>query len=240
MNLPGSIVKYCLLATSILLVFGHPVSAGQFPPGGFSRNPGLISAVFDTPVQEEDGWVAIKTNEGILFVWNVRGLYFTLALKGKEIKPLDDPEHIFFNVDGMMFQIQLAKIRDFAPDAKEKKLTDKSILAAHRDWEAKFLEDLLKSKLQVQNFNVKLSSGSDAALWQYDMPEGMNAEAKKQIYLTIVSQDYVMLLNNVATATISDDVARKFLLETIATLKISPTPIDIKKLSDSIRQGVAR
>ena len=54
----------------------------------------------DTSPPQEDGWSAITSPEGVLFVWNVRGLYFTLTLKGKNVKPLDDPEHIFFNVDG--------------------------------------------------------------------------------------------------------------------------------------------
>jgi hypothetical protein len=229
-----------ILIAAVLLVGSYPVRpANARHSGNPSKQTSLKDQAQATPSEQEDGWVAIKTDEGVLFVWNVRGLYFTLSLKGKEIKPLNDPEHIFFSVDGLIFQVQLAAVRDFAPDAKTTKLDDRAILAAHRDWEAKFIEDLLKSKLKVQNFNAKLSSGSDASLWQYDMPEGMNAEAKKQIYLTVVSKDYVLLLNGVSTATISDEVVRKFLLDTIATLKISPTPVDLKKLSDSIRQGVA-
>jgi hypothetical protein len=141
-------------------------------------------------------------------------------------------------VDGKVLQIQLAAVRDFAPEAKEKKLDDNSILAAHRDWESKFIEELLHSKLQVQNFNAKLSGGSSASLWQFDMPEGMNKEAKKQLYLTVVSKDYILLLNSPATGEVSEQELRKFLLDTIATLKIYPTPLDVKALSESIRKGV--
>jgi hypothetical protein len=191
----------------------------------------------DPTPQTEDGWATIKTDDGILFVWNVRGLYFSLAVKGKEIKPLDDPDHIFFGVDGRILQIQLAGINNFAPDAKEKQLNDKAILAAHRDWEAKYIEDLIHSKLTVRTFNTKLSNGNDALMWQYDMPEGMNAEAQKQLYLTLVAKDYVLMLNSEASANIPDGDGRKFLLDTIATLKISATPIDVQKLSESMRAG---
>ncbi len=187
--------------------------------------------------QQEDGWVAIKTDDGILFVWNVRELHFTLTIKGKEIRPLNDPEHIFFMVDGKTLQIQVASIREFAPDVKEKKLNDKTILAAHRDWESKFLEGLLKNKLEPQSFNAKLSNGGDALLWQFNMPEGTKADAKSELYVTVVRNDYVVMLNSEATATVAEETARKFLLETMATLKISPTSIDVKKLSDSIRKG---
>lgn len=189
--------------------------------------------------QQEEGWATIKTADGVLFVWNSHGLYFTLAITGKEIKPLDDPEHIFFNIDGRILQIQLAAINNFAPGAKEKKLSDKSILAAHRDWEAAFVEGLLKSKLAVRTFNAKLSDGSEALLWQFDMPEGMNVESKKQLYLTVVKNDYVLLLNSVATATTSDTDGRRFLLDTVATFKPSPTPIDVKQLSESIRKNAS-
>jgi hypothetical protein len=188
--------------------------------------------------QQEDGWVGIKTDDGILFVWNVRELHFTLAVKGKEIKPLDDPDHIFFMVDGKALQIQVAAIHEFAPYAKEKKLDDRAILAAHRDWESAFIEGVLKSKLQLHTFNVRLSKGGDASIWQFDMPEGMNDQAKTQLYVTVVREGYVVMLNCEATPATSEEEARKFLLDTMATLKISPVPIDIQKLSESIRKGV--
>ena len=199
--------------------------------------PRTESPVATVSLQQEDGWATIKTDDGVLFVWNARGIYFSLAIKGKEIKPLDDPDHIFLSVDGRVLQIQAAGINNFAPDAKEKKLEDKAILAAHRDWEAKYIEDLIHGKLTVRTFNAKLSGGSDAMMWQFDMPEGMNASAQKQLYLTLVVKDHVLMLNSEATTDISDADGRKFLLDTIATLKLSPTPIDLKQLADSIRAG---
>ena len=218
-----------ILAAAVLLLV--------FPVGPADALPQVAFPVRAVSLQQEDGWAAIKTDDGILFVWNARGLSFTLSLKGKEIKPLEDPEHIFFSVDGRVLQIQIAPIKNFAADAKEKKLTDMSILAAHRDWETKYIEDLMHGKIAVRTFNAKLSNSSDALIWQFDMPEGMNAESQKQLYLTLVAKDYVLLLNTEATAAVPDSDGRKFLLDTIATLKLSPIPIDIKKLSESIRAG---
>jgi len=219
------------------LVFSFVLLLGSGPfvelPKVWAHTPYLPATSF----QQENGWSAIKTDEGILFVWNESGLSFSISLKGKEVKPLNDPEHIFFSVDGRVLQIQLAGIINFAPDAKEKKLDDKAILMAHRDWEAKYVEGLLHSKLTVQTFNTKLSNGSDALMWQFDMPKELNAEAQKQLYLTLVAKDYVLLLNSEATTSTPDAAGRKFLLDTVATLKISSTPIDVKKLSESIRAG---
>jgi len=222
-----------------LVLVAAVLLAASFPGRPANAWQPITYWVPSVSLQQQDGWAALKLDEGILFVWNRPDIHFTLTVKGKEIKPLNDPDHIFFNVDDMVFQIRLASIAEFAPDAKEKKLDDKSILAAHRDWETTFLEGLLHSKLKVQVFSAKLSSGSDAALWQFDMPEGMNADAKKQVYLTVVSKPYVLLLNGVATAAVSDDVTRKYLLDTMATLKISSVPIDVKKLAESVRKGVA-
>lgn len=206
----------------------------------FAAASALTSPTVSNPhlaTLEEEGWTAITTADGVLFVWNAHNLYFTLLLKGKEIKPFDDPEHIFFSVDGKVLQIQLSSIANFAPDAKEKKLSERAILAAHRDWESKFIGDMLHSSVRVQTFNAKLSNGKEATMWQFDMPEALRAEATKQLYLTLIQNDYVLMLNTEATASTADTEGRKFLLDTIATLKLSPTPIDVKKLSDSIRAG---
>ncbi|MGH9930710.1 MAG: hypothetical protein ACREA9_15990 [Pyrinomonadaceae bacterium] len=210
------------------------INSGARPTSAWPRAAYHGAAV---SLQQEDGWAAIKLDEGVLLVWNAGELHFFLTIKGKEIKPVNDPDHLFFTVDGKALQIQVAAIKDFAPDAKEKKLDARAILAAHRDWESKYIEDLIHSKLTVRTFNAKLSNGSDALMWQFDMPEGMNAEAQKQLYLTLVTKDYVLMLNSEATATLPDADGRKFLLDTIATLKVSPTPIDFKQLSESIRTG---
>lgn len=220
--------QFALIAALLLIVtisVPTTVRSATYPTLGLTTQN-------DLPVN------AIKTIDGYLLVWNRPDLHFTVLIKGKDVKPLNDSEHVFFNVDGMVFQIQLASVSEFAPDAKEKKLDDKAILAAHRDWESKFIEGLLSSKLKVQSLNTKLSNGGEASLWQFDMPEGMNVEARKQLYLSVVSGDYVVLLNSVVTAAISEETARKFLLDTMATLKFSSTPIDVKKLSESIRKSV--
>ncbi|HEY0431586.1 MAG TPA: hypothetical protein VGC61_07195 [Pyrinomonadaceae bacterium] len=226
------------MRTKPLLLFATLLLTAGYSSGSLTLGHAAESLRSTAPVQI-DGWAAIKTDAGLLLVWNGRGLNFTLAIKGTEVKSLNESENPIFDVDGKVLQIQVVEIESFAPGAREKKLDDRAILAAHRDWEAKYLENLFKSKLTVQAFNLKLSNGSDASILQFDMPESMDADAKKQVYLTIVSKDQVLLLNSVATAATSDSEARKFLTDTIATLKLSPTPIDEKKLAESIRQGTA-
>jgi len=164
-------------------------------------------------------------------------LHFSISIKGSDIKPLNDSEHVFFNVDGKVLQIQSLPVSNFLSDQERKGLDDKAILAAHRDWESKFLEDLLHKKLTLQSSSEKLGNGSELLLWGYEMPQGMDSDAKRQLYLTLVSGDHLLLLNSVVTATVSESVARKFLLDTVATLKISQVPINVKELQEAIRKG---
>ena len=187
--------------------------------------------------QPEDGWALIKTDDGMLFVWNIQKLHLTVDIKGKDIKRVNDPDHIFLDVDGKILQLQAAEIRQFAPDAKDKKLDDKAVLAAHREWESKYLEGLLKSKLSLRSFSVNMSALGPASLWAFDMPSGMSTEVKTQVYVTVARGDYVVMLNSEATNTTSEVEIRKFLLDTMATLKISAEPIDVQKLAQSIMAG---
>ena len=176
---------------------------------------------------QENGINAIKTADGFVLVWNRPDIHFTLAVKGKDVRPLNSTEHVFFNVDGIVFQVQSVAVSEFVKDAQKKKLNDMSILLAHRDWESQFIEStLLGKKLNVQTVSQKLSNVGEALLWKFEMPalpEVENVSAKEQIYLTVVSGDHVILLNSVAEGAISASTAQKFLLDTISTLRSAPS-----------------
>lgn len=198
-----------------------------------------LARIHSSTAQAEDGWTALKTDEGVLFLWNRPGLSFTLSIKGKEIRPANAGENIFFMVDDVVLQIQSLPIRNFAPDARKNKLDDKTILMAHRDWEVKFLEtELLRQKLTVKSSDQKLSNGTDALIWHYDLPESFrDADAMAQMYVTVVAKDHVILLNGVINSTASEATVRGFLLNVIGTLKVSADRIDVKKLQEAIRKG---
>ena len=66
------------------------------------------------------------------------------------------------------------------------------------------------------------------------MPEGMNSDAKKQMYLTLVNKGQVLLFNGTVAPSMDDGTVQKYLLGTADSLKISQTPIDVQALRDSI------
>ena len=190
--------------------------------------------------QQENGINAIKIADGYFLVWNQPDIHFTLEVKGKEVRPLNSTEHVFFNVDGIIFQVQSVAISEFLKDAEKQKLSDQAILTAHRDWEAQFIQSsLLDKKLNVQSATQRLGDGTEALLWRFDMPDmphSVRSDARAQIYLTMVKGAHVVLLNGVVRGTVAESEVRKFLLNTSTTLKTSPGPINARELQETIRK----
>jgi len=189
--------------------------------------------------QQQEERAAVKTTDGLLFIWNRPDMSFSISIKGNEVKPLDAGGNVFLTVDGKVLQIQSLPISNFAPDARKDKLSDDAILAAHRDWEAGFIEnELLKKKISVKSSSERLPNGMRALLWQYDFPQGFeNSDVKTQMYVTVVAKDYMILLNGVANSTFSEATVQNFLRTTMSTLKISSERIDIEKEQEKIRKS---
>lgn len=204
-----------------------------------ARASTFVASLSGSAATQQDGWTALKTEDGILFIWNRPGLGFTLSVKGNDVRPLEGGPNIFFSVDGLVLQIQSLPISDFAPNARKDKLDNKAILAAHRDWESTFIEtELLHKKITVQSSSDKLADGSEVLIWQYELPEGLrNPDAQKQVYTSIVARDFVILLNSVVGQGGSDATVRTFLLSNLATLRFGADPIDVSKVQEAIRKG---
>ena len=175
---------------------------------------------------------AIKSSSGYLLVWNQPNNYYILEVKGKDVRQTSTERKVF-SVDGMFLQIVDAPIENFLQAAQRQKLDDKAILDTHRDWEVKFLESEYKAKLEIESSWQKLTNGKDALLWLATVPETAKTNVKKQMYLTLVKGDQVLMLGGAVTGTTAESAARQLLLNTIETLKTSDTPNDLQKLRDA-------
>jgi hypothetical protein len=187
--------------------------------------------------QTDDGIAAIKALDGYVLVWNQPGCYFTLTIKGKDVQPAESSQNVLFKVDEMFFQVQAVAISQFMKETAKGKSEDTAILMAHRDWESDYIQNTLKKKFTVQTVVKKLKGGRDALLWRYDMPElppDMHSTAKAQVYLSVVCGDHVILLNSTVEGLKTEAMAQALLLDTIATLKTSATPIDVQELRKTI------
>lgn len=194
----------------------------------------LISSSSAFSYDQDDGVLAIKTVTGYVLVWNKKDNYFTLEVKGKEVKPQMDTKYVFMGVDGITLQVTSVPFKAFLKDSKNK--TPSEILKAHQEWEAEYLGSLDNEKLNVETSAQKLSDGRDVLFWKYDMREGASKSVKKQFYLAMLSRNHVVLLNGVVSIYTNDDAVRQLLFVTAATLKTSSDKIDVKKLQESIKR----
>lgn len=201
----------------------------------------VLIVVVDAGANRQDGGItAIKTVNGFLLVWNQPGNHFTVEVKGKAVKPLNSTEHVFFDVDGIVFQIQSVAVSEFLKSGKKPGQDLQSVLIAHKDWEAQYAESTFRKKLSVESSPQKLGDKGEALFWKYDMPEGFNQESRKQLFLTSTGGDYVVVLNGVVTDKVKEETVRQFLLDTILTLKVSSKPINVQELQEAIRRGSSR
>jgi hypothetical protein len=179
---------------------------------------------------------AINTRTGLLLVSNDADNWYTLEIKGSDVR-LTSTKPKVFNVDGMFMQVVTAKISKFLGEQEKRPADEKTILQAHRDWEAKYAQGSYTEKLVIESSWQKLDNGKDALLWKYKVPEGTRTNVKEQIYLTVVKGDYVLMLGGIVTDEIKEEDSLKLLITTISSLKVSDKPIDFDQLQESIRKG---
>jgi len=179
--------------------------------------------------QEEQSGM-IKSANGVLVVWNEPGNYFTIEIKGRDIKP--SQQERLFKVDGRFFQIQTVEKKAFLK-LTDKSLDDKAILAAHRDWEKEYISGVIKHELKVDSEWLKLPDDRDILVWSYDMPK----TALKQFYVAVVKRDHVLLLNTALEKEGEAEASKDFLLQTLSTLKSSDKPLSLQKASEQIIKG---
>jgi hypothetical protein len=170
-----------------------------------------------------------------VLVWNQPNNYYVLEINGKDVRQTST-ERKFFSVDGMFLQIVDAAIGDVVQAAQRQKMNEREILEAHRDWEAKFMEGEYKAKLKVEHSWQKLNNGKDALLWHASLPETATGNVKKQVYLSVVQGDYVLMLGGAVTDTYGERVTQLLLLNTMQTLRTSNKPTDLQKVRDAIRK----
>ena len=180
----------------------------------------------------------IKTARGILVVHNEPGLNFTLELNGKNLEPLTSQDYLFVKVDGRVTQLHLVSIANFAPELNERKLNDWLVLERHRDWEAAYVGNLLGVRLKIVSEVLMLNPNRAALYWTFPLPQTNGSQqVKSQSYLSVISNGHVVMLNCAVEGNDTEALAKRFMLSTMSTLKISDKTIDVSAVQDAIRKG---
>ena len=180
-----------------------------------------VIAAVDAPVYEK-----IKTAKGLLVVSNEPGNFFSMEIRGKKIGSLPGAP-LRFQVDGKYLEIMTHEKAPFVQAANKSDLTDLEILEWHRQWYSDQIEKTFGAKLQVESVPLKLFGNNDVLKWSFPMPpEAGYKHLKRQIYLSIVKGDRILLLNSAWTTDIVElKVINQLLWDTMRTLKFSDKPI---------------
>lgn len=198
----------------------------------------LMMALVSTSIAKQDedfGSGAIKTEYGFLLVWNATNNRYTMEIRGQNVRQTSN-EHVQFSVDGMFLQIVNAKISEFIEEDKRKGLDDKALLEAHKMWEVRYIEKQIMQTLTVQRSEAQQINGKDVLFWSFLNPSADKSNVKKQVYLSMVNNDHVVLIGGVTTDKISDEATHQLLEATAKTFKASSEPIDLKKIQSRIRE----
>lgn len=197
----------------------------------------LLLFVSLSSAQDREQSGVIKTADGVLVVSNEPGNYYTIEIKGKDIRPI--PERPFwFQVDGKFFQIVTAEKKTILAELGRKATDDRGMLAAHRDWESDYLSKTMNTKLKIDSSWQTLANGMEALAWSYEMPHFDDRQtAKKQLYLFVSKKgDYVLGLNSVVEKDNEEKAIQQLLTDTMNTLKPSDKPLSLKKASEQVKK----
>lgn len=198
----------------------------------------LLAKIGQAQALEKSG--IIKTKDGVLVVWNEPNNYFTAEIKGRQIVPAGQGPNLYFNVDGRFLQINTAPLSDFWKQPVDR-LHSSDVLREHRQWELDYLGKIFGRQLFASTDWLKLTSGETALSWSFNVPNATSDQnqAKKQFYITTVNGDRVYLVNSALTSIDNDEQAiRKYLLDTINTMKRLDKPLSLDKAAETIRRGM--
>lgn len=185
----------------------------------------LVLAPHFSYAQDENVRGAIATGSGLLIVWNEPQNNFTIGIKGKAVRPVPNT-NLAFLIDGKFIQVVTAFNKDFLTNSQKlQKLDEKALLLAHRDWESKYMEDTVGEKLAIDSEEMLLTNGKPALLWSFATPERDREKVRRQVFLSVCKGESILVLNGAETPEIDKDTVRRFLLETVLTLKIREKPL---------------
>jgi len=197
----------------------------------------ILAAALPLAAQAREESGLIRTANGYLVVWNEPGNYYTIEIRGRDIKPIPDHQ-LWFTIDGKFFQIVTPSTSEFVKAAAGAKIDDRQVLTAHRDWESDYISQTLRAKFKVDSTWQKLANGTDALAWSFDMPKVAEKQtAKRQLYLAVVKGDHVLALNTVVETDGEENALWQLLTDTMNRLKPSDKPLSLEKASEMVKKG---
>jgi hypothetical protein len=194
----------------------------------------FFSGLSVAAVQQIDKVTSVETDYGVLLAWNQPDIHFTIEVKGKDVNASNSTVHANVYADAFIIRVQVIAISEFIENADRQKLSDQAILESLRDWMAQDIEHKSGEKPKVESASQKLSNGGSALMSQYSLIDKVKYT---ETFLTFVRGDKVLTMIGSGPPERPQSDVRKFLIDTVAIMKFSDEPIDVKKPSESIKKS---
>lgn len=174
----------------------------------------------------------IKDHGGMVIVWNQSAPYFKVKVEGSDVAGYGS-EYLMFTVDGVLLQIQSTELKDFCPDGSLK--DPEAILIAHRDWEFRYIEDVLHAKCALRSWTGRLADGSPVLYWDVTPEQAPPKSAGKRLFCTRYKDGSVITVNSTETSEVSLDRAVNLAFYAISHIEFSREKFDMKKIQEQLR-----
>jgi hypothetical protein len=174
----------------------------------------------------------IKDEDGMIVIWNQSPPYFKVKVEGRDVAGYGS-EYLMFTVDGVMLQIQSTALREFCPDESLK--DPEAILIAHRDWECRYMQDVLRTKCTLRSWTGRLTDGSPVLYWDVTPDKAPSNGATTRVFCTRYKDGSVITTNSVETADVNLDRAKNIAFYAISHIDFSNDKFDMKKIQEQLQ-----
>lgn len=184
--------------------------------------------------QNSQGVTLMKSEHGVLWVDNNGNSNFTIELKGKDVRPLK--EFPYMMADGIQLQIRRTDVKELFTSPPKTRPSDAEILKAHQQWELKYIEETIQSKVTSRTDIISETVKRPALLWAFSMPAKSPDQPYEQLFVTTINKDAVIILSAPVFKKEESDKVANYLTQTLGTIQTSEKTFDIKEVQKKMKE----
>ncbi|MCX7737254.1 MAG: hypothetical protein N2319_11140 [Candidatus Kapabacteria bacterium] len=199
----------------------------------------LFINVINVTTQESDSGLinALKTNKGILLIYNKDKNNFKFEIECKDAFPFD-PESMAFLIDKRFFQLVIVPINEVIrkPIAN---MTDIEILTAHKNFEMDYIYEVSGMNFTTKIDTIINNQNRKFLYWELNIPLTPQDTAsdiiKTKLYMNTLLDDEILSLSMAVTVNDNSDEARKLLKSISQNFEHTITSYNVEQIADSLK-----
>ncbi len=178
---------------------------------------------------------AVYTKEGVTVFSNFENDFFTFEIRGKNPHAFQKGRNFFVNVNDKGFQYNVVSLSGFLSPEEMKNKNDSAVLRKHMNFELKYFEAEVKTRLDVKAENKKSRNGRMILVWSFAMPK-QDGNVKKQLIVSTMTKSHVLVLNGIIIKEKDYKETCKILENAMNSLRLQETAIHPEALQVSLKQ----